>query len=37
MKVPTIALQVTRKTSQIYGESCSDSDWVFRRWNKTTR
>ena len=36
-KVPTIVLQITRKTSRIYGESCSCTDWVSRRWNKTTR
>ena len=36
-KVPTIVLQITRKTSRIYGEGCSNSDWVPKRWNKTTR
>ena len=36
-KVPTIVLQITRKTSRIYVESCSNSDWVSKRWNKTTR
>ena len=36
-KVTTIVLQIARKTSWIYDESCSNSDWLARRWNKTTR